>query len=48
MIDELETNFGHCTLYGECADVCPAGIPLTAVAAVNKERARAFFTGKDA
>ena len=48
MIDELETNFGHCTLYGECADVCPAGIPLSAVAAVNKERARAFFTAKDA
>ena len=48
MIDELETNFGHCTLYGECADVCPAGIPLSAVAAVNKERARAFFTAKEA
>ena len=47
MVDELETNFGHCSLYGECADVCPAGIPLTAVAAINKERARAFFTGKD-
>ncbi len=48
MVDELETNFGHCSLYGECADVCPAGIPLTAVAAINKERARAFFTAKDA
>lgn len=47
MVDELETNFGHCTLYGECADVCPAGIPLTAVAAVTRERARAAFRGKD-
>lgn len=47
MVDELETNFGHCTLYGECADVCPAGIPLTAVAAVTKERARAAFRPKD-
>ncbi|SES26938.1 succinate dehydrogenase/fumarate reductase iron-sulfur subunit [Corynebacterium cystitidis] len=47
MIDELETNFGHCTLYGECADVCPAGIPLEAVGAINKERARAAFRGKD-
>lgn len=47
MVDELETNFGHCSLYGECADVCPAGIPLSAVAAINKERARAFFRGKD-
>lgn len=47
MIDELETNFGPCSLYGECADVCPAGIPLTAVAAINKERARAAFRAKD-
>ncbi len=47
MVDELETNFGHCSLYGECADVCPAGIPLTAVAAVTKERARAALRGKD-
>lgn len=47
MIDEMETNFGPCSLYGECADVCPAGIPLTAVSAVNKERARAAFSAKD-
>ena len=47
MVDELETNFGHCTLFGECADVCPAGIPLEAVGAINKERARAAFRGKD-
>ncbi|MHA2787938.1 succinate dehydrogenase/fumarate reductase iron-sulfur subunit [Corynebacterium sp. S7] len=47
MVDELETNFGHCSLYGECADVCPAGIPLEAVGAINKERARAAFRGKD-
>ncbi|AKK10244.1 succinate dehydrogenase/fumarate reductase iron-sulfur subunit [Corynebacterium uterequi] len=47
MVDELETNFGHCSLYGECADVCPAGVPLSAVGAVNTERARAAFRGKD-
>ena len=47
MVDELETNFGHCSLYGECADVCPAGIPLDAVGAINAERARAAFRGKD-
>ncbi|MCF4005794.1 succinate dehydrogenase/fumarate reductase iron-sulfur subunit [Corynebacterium uropygiale] len=47
MIDELETNFGPCSLYGECADVCPAGIPLTAVAAINKERVRAALRTKD-
>lgn len=47
MVDELETNFGPCSLFGECADVCPAGIPLTAVAAINKERARYAFRHKD-
>ncbi|WJZ01515.1 succinate dehydrogenase/fumarate reductase iron-sulfur subunit [Corynebacterium freiburgense] len=47
MVDEVETNFGPCSLFGECADVCPAGIPLTAVAAINKERARAAFSAKD-
>lgn len=47
MIDELETNFGPCSLYGECAEVCPASIPLTAVAAINWERARAAFSAKD-
>jgi len=47
MVDELETNFGHCSLYGECADVCPAGIPLDAVGAINAERARAAFKGGD-
>ena len=48
MVDELETNFGHCSLYGECADVCPAGIPLDAVGAVNAERFRASTRGGDA
>ena len=47
MVDEMETNFGPCSLFGECADVCPAGIPLTAVAAITKERARAAFRSKD-
>lgn len=47
MVDEVEGTFGPCSLYGECADVCPAGIPLTAVAAITKERTRAAFRGKD-
>lgn len=47
MVDEIEGTFGPCSLYGECADVCPAGIPLTAVAAITKERTRAAFRGKD-
>jgi len=47
MLAELEQDFGPCSLYGECAQVCPAGIPLTAIAAVNKERLRGFFRHKD-
>lgn len=35
----MEANFGPCSLYGECEAVCPAGIPLRAVAAVARERA---------
>lgn len=38
VVDELEELFGPCSNYGECARVCPAGIPLTAVAVVNHER----------
>lgn len=43
MTAAAEAHFGPCSLYGECAEVCPAGLPLTAVAAVNKERLRAMF-----
>ena len=43
MVDVAEENFGPCSNYGECAAVCPAGIPLSAVAAVNKERLSATF-----
>lgn len=46
MLEEMEQDFGPCSMYGECAKVCPAGIPLTAIAAVNKERLRSFFRGK--
>lgn len=36
----LDETFGPCSTYGECAEVCPAGIPLTAVATVARERLR--------
>lgn len=39
MTKTMETYFGPCSLYGECAAVCPAGIPLHAVAALVHERA---------
>lgn len=39
----LDDEFGPCSLYGICAQVCPADIPLTAVAAVPKQRLRALW-----
>ena len=42
----LDAEFGPCSSYGECVQVCPAGIPLEAVAAVAGERLRSFFRGK--
>lgn len=42
----LDETFGPCSSYGECVQVCPAGIPLTAVAAANRERMRGFLRGK--
>lgn len=46
MVDQMEQDFGPCSTYGECEIVCPAGIPLTAIAVVNKERMRSFFRRK--
>lgn len=46
MIDVEEAEFGPCSNYGECAVVCPAGIPLSAVGAVNREGLRAAFSRK--
>lgn len=43
LVQAAETYFGPCSNYGECAQVCPASIPLAATAAVNKERLRATF-----
>lgn len=45
VVAEIEEEFGPCSVYGECAVVCPAGIPLSAISAVNRERARAVFVG---
>lgn len=39
----MDAEFGPCSLYGACAEVCPAGIPLSAVAAVPKQRLTALF-----
>lgn len=46
MVNVAEEEFGPCSSYGECATVCPASIPLSAVSAVNKERIRSGFKRK--
>ncbi|MFW0783990.1 succinate dehydrogenase/fumarate reductase iron-sulfur subunit [Gordonia sp. CPCC 206044] len=43
---QMEQDFGPCSTYGECAEVCPADIDLNAVAAVNRESLRAGFRRK--
>ncbi|QQM67064.1 succinate dehydrogenase/fumarate reductase iron-sulfur subunit [Actinomyces weissii] len=45
MARALDEAFGPCSVYGECVPACPAGIPLTAVAAVNREVLRAGWLG---
>lgn len=40
-----DEEFGPCSLYGECVDVCPAGIPITAIAGVNREKLRQVLRG---
>ncbi|MDO4252096.1 MAG: succinate dehydrogenase/fumarate reductase iron-sulfur subunit [Rothia sp. (in: high G+C Gram-positive bacteria)] len=48
LLKEVEESFGPCSVYGECAVTCPAGIPLSAIAALNREWARASWrSGKD-
>lgn len=47
MVDRLDEDFGPCSTHGECVPACPADIPMTAVARVNRERLRAVFTTRD-
>ncbi|SDZ82964.1 succinate dehydrogenase / fumarate reductase iron-sulfur subunit [Bowdeniella nasicola] len=47
MIAEMDQHFGPCSLHGECAEVCPADIPLLAVSYVNRERLRAAVRQHD-
>jgi succinate dehydrogenase / fumarate reductase iron-sulfur subunit len=39
-----EEHFGHCTSIGECTEACPKGIPLAAIARMNREYMRARLT----
>lgn len=43
----LEAEFGPCSTYGECVKVCPAGIDLSAVAALHRERVRGLVRGRE-
>lgn len=43
MAASVDEFFGSCSGYGECAKVCPAGIPLGVVGALSRERWGAFF-----
>lgn len=47
MAQTAEEEFGPCSVYGECAEVCPAGIPLTAIAGLNREKLRQVIRGRD-
>lgn len=40
-----DLEFGPCSTFGECAQVCPADIPLAAIAMVPKESLRARLRG---
>lgn len=46
VVEQVEAEFGPCSSYGACVQVCPAGIPLEAVAALHRERLRGLFRGK--
>jgi succinate dehydrogenase / fumarate reductase, iron-sulfur subunit len=43
----LDAEFGPCSTHGECVEVCPASIPLTAIATVHHERLRASFRNRN-
>lgn len=45
MTRALDEHFGPCSVYGECVPTCPAGIPLEAIAAANREVLRAAWRG---
>ncbi|NLE98473.1 MAG: succinate dehydrogenase/fumarate reductase iron-sulfur subunit [Propionibacterium sp.] len=40
-----ELGFGNCTNIGECAAVCPKGIPLESISQLNRDLMKAMFKG---
>jgi succinate dehydrogenase / fumarate reductase, iron-sulfur subunit len=48
MVDQgREESFGHCTLVGDCAAVCPAHVPLEVIARMNRDYIKASLTVRD-
>ena len=45
MTRELDALFGPCSEFGECLPACPAGIPIEAIALLNREVLRAGLRG---
>ena len=45
MTRELDAFFGPCSEFGECLPACPAGIPIEAIALLNREVLRAGLRG---
>ena len=38
MVEQAHADgFGHCTMIGECASVCPKQIPLSVIARMNRD-----------
>lgn len=48
MTNVAEDEFGPCSLYGECVDVCPANIPPEALNVPGHERLAALLQNKTA
>lgn len=46
MLAAVDAHFGPCSSYGECVQVCPAGIDLRAIAALHREGMRAWWKGR--
>ena len=41
-----EEGFGGCTNIGECAQVCPKGIPLASISQLNRDLMKSLFRGE--
>ncbi len=40
-----DEGFGNCSNIGECAEVCPKGIPLASISQLNRDLIASLFKG---